>query len=150
MVVRDHKALLIQRNHEPGKGLWTIPGGFVEFDETAEVGVVREVLEETGIESKVWGLVAFRSRVNPKNNDSYAVFLLEYQGGEFIPTPNDEVADIGFFSLEELETLSPLPPVSKQLAQRAIQGRLQVLQGQFVPRWNSNAGDLVFMGGSDE
>jgi 8-oxo-dGTP diphosphatase len=40
---------LILRGHEPGKGLWSIPGGRIEPGETDEQAVIREVREETGL-----------------------------------------------------------------------------------------------------
>jgi 8-oxo-dGTP diphosphatase len=41
---------MILRAHEPGKGLWSIPGGRIEPGETDQQAVVREVREETGLE----------------------------------------------------------------------------------------------------
>lgn len=41
--------LFIQRKKEPFKDQWALPGGFMEIDESPEVGVVREVQEETGL-----------------------------------------------------------------------------------------------------
>jgi 8-oxo-dGTP diphosphatase len=43
------RLLLIQRGHEPGAGLWSVPGGRVEPGETYQQAVVREVREETGL-----------------------------------------------------------------------------------------------------
>jgi 8-oxo-dGTP diphosphatase len=43
------RLLLIKRGHEPGMGLWSIPGGRVEAGETDADAVAREVLEETGL-----------------------------------------------------------------------------------------------------
>lgn len=43
------KVLLIQRKHEPFKGLWASPGGFLEVDETCKEGALRELSEETGM-----------------------------------------------------------------------------------------------------
>jgi 8-oxo-dGTP diphosphatase len=43
------RLLLVQRGHDPGRGLWSIPGGRVEPGETDEQAVVREALEETGL-----------------------------------------------------------------------------------------------------
>lgn len=50
-VIRDEsgRMLLILRGHEPGKGLWSVPGGRIESGETDEEAVVREVAEETGL-----------------------------------------------------------------------------------------------------
>ncbi len=42
--------LLIQRKHTPGKGLWAIPGGFINQFEKIEDAVIRELKEETKIE----------------------------------------------------------------------------------------------------
>lgn len=50
-VIRDPagRLLLIRRGHEPGAGLWSLPGGRIEPGETHQQAVVREVLEETGL-----------------------------------------------------------------------------------------------------
>lgn len=45
----EGRLLLIQRGHEPGKGLWSVPGGRVEDGETDTEALVREVREETGL-----------------------------------------------------------------------------------------------------
>jgi|SRR6185437_5742145 len=47
---KNLKVLLIQRKHEPFKGLWASPGGFLEVDETCKEGALRELKEETGME----------------------------------------------------------------------------------------------------
>jgi len=41
------EVLLIQRKHDPFAGMWALPGGFVDMDETAEEAIVRELMEET-------------------------------------------------------------------------------------------------------
>ena len=49
VVLRDGKALLIQRGINPNRGAWQIPGGYVESDEEILSAVEREVLEESGV-----------------------------------------------------------------------------------------------------
>jgi 8-oxo-dGTP diphosphatase len=45
------KILLIKRGHEPFKGMWATPGGFIEMDETCEEAASRELEEETGLKN---------------------------------------------------------------------------------------------------
>lgn len=51
-IVHDElgRLLLIRRANEPGRGLWSVPGGRVEPGETDEDAVVREMREETGLD----------------------------------------------------------------------------------------------------
>ncbi len=45
------KILLVQRGREPYKGRWAFPGGFLNIDESAEEGALRELREETGLQT---------------------------------------------------------------------------------------------------
>ena len=45
------QVLLIERGIEPFKGKWAFPGGFLNMDETAQEGALRELKEETGLEN---------------------------------------------------------------------------------------------------
>ena len=49
LVLHDAHLLLIQRARAPGKGLWALPGGFVDPDETLLAACLRELDEETGL-----------------------------------------------------------------------------------------------------
>ena len=66
-VIHDHRGrlLLIRRGQEPGRGLWSLPGGRVEPGETDHEAVVREVAEETGLRVRPGRLVGRVSRAAP-------------------------------------------------------------------------------------
>jgi bifunctional NMN adenylyltransferase/nudix hydrolase len=49
VVVQSGHLLLVKRKHAPGMGLWALPGGFLNQEETLEAGMLRELREETKI-----------------------------------------------------------------------------------------------------
>lgn len=54
--------LLIKRGRDPYKGKWALPGGFVEHNEIVEEAVLRELMEETGIQGKITGFAGVYSK----------------------------------------------------------------------------------------
>jgi ADP-ribose pyrophosphatase YjhB (NUDIX family) len=54
--------LLIRRGNEPAKGKWSVPGGLVEWGESLHDACHREILEETGIDSRLEGPVGILDR----------------------------------------------------------------------------------------
>ncbi len=56
IAVREGSLLMVRRGKDPGRGLWSLPGGHVEGGEYLAQALVREVREETGLEVEVAGL----------------------------------------------------------------------------------------------
>jgi len=63
VVVDGGRVLLVQRGREPLKGKWSLPGGMLEIGESLHEGVVREVLEETGLGVEPIELVELLDRI---------------------------------------------------------------------------------------
>jgi ADP-ribose pyrophosphatase YjhB (NUDIX family) len=60
LIEQEGQVLLVQRAVEPGLGQWSLPSGFVEWDEAPETAAVRECREETGLTVALTGLVRVR------------------------------------------------------------------------------------------
>jgi len=80
----DSSLILIRRGHEPFKGRWALPGGFVEVGETVEQAAMREANEETGLEIELIRLLGVYSDPDrdPRGHTVSVVFLARPVGGE--------------------------------------------------------------------
>lgn len=97
------RLLLIRRANEPGRGLWSLPGGRVEPGEDDAAALVREMAEETGLTVRPGPLVG-RVRRGP-----YAIadYRCEPVGGEL--RAGDDAADARWVAAADLAAL-PLVP----------------------------------------
>jgi 8-oxo-dGTP diphosphatase len=59
-IFRDDKILLVRRARSPAKGFYSLPGGRVEFGESLQAALRREVDEETGLQIEIAGLAGWR------------------------------------------------------------------------------------------
>jgi len=76
--------LLCRRAIEPRKGYWTLPAGFMENQESAEIGARRETLEETGLSVDIDGLYALFNI--PHISQVYLMFRASMPSTDFGPT----------------------------------------------------------------
>ena len=89
--------LLVLRGREPGRGLWSLPGGVVHPGETLKAAVVRELREECGIEVTVAETAEVVERLIPdaEGRLQYHYVILDYQAkwlrGEL--APSDDVRE---------------------------------------------------------
>jgi 8-oxo-dGTP diphosphatase len=106
VVLKEGKVLLIKRKNDPFKGIWALPGGFVEYGEKVEDAVLREIFEETGLKTSIKRIFGVYSDPNrdPRGHTVSVVYLLDIINGEL--KANDDASDAKFFKLEELPDLS--------------------------------------------
>ena len=64
VVVRDGRALVIKRAHEPRQGEWSLPGGLLELGESLQEAVRREIKEETSLDITVGPIIETFDRVH--------------------------------------------------------------------------------------
>jgi 8-oxo-dGTP diphosphatase len=102
----DHGRLLcIRRGHGPGAGLWSLPGGRVEAGETLHEAVVREVMEETGLEVVVDRFVGYVERIG----EGYHFVILDF-GVTLLdpgtdPIAGDDAAEAAWVPFEDVGEL---------------------------------------------
>ena len=112
VVVEDGAVLLIRRGHPPFVGQYALPGGFVDVGETVEAAVVREVREETGLDTAITRLLGVYSdpAARPRGHTVSVTYLLRRLGGTLAGA--DDAYDARFFALDALPTWRSTMPTS--------------------------------------
>jgi 8-oxo-dGTP diphosphatase len=136
--------LLARRNQEPGKGVWTLPGGVVELGETLEEALRREILEETSLIIEIGGLAKLLDRIvhDEENAVRYHYVIADYWGWKVSGTlrPGSDAGDARFVPLadipslglreEVVETIRSAAGMREDSRNRLLQLRVDPVQGQ--------------------
>jgi len=88
---------LARRGFDPGRGLWTFPGGYVELGETVEDAARREVEEELNLAVELTELVGIYSR-----EDDNVVLLVYAARALGLPEPTVEAPEVRAFAPVDL------------------------------------------------
>ena len=106
LVEHDGRVLMVQRKYPPYVGGWTLPAGYVEWDETPEQAAVRETNEETGLQvvsAGLFGVFPWRHEFNDgqsHDNGVLIVYLATVAGGEL--QSGDDAQAVGWFAPDAL------------------------------------------------
>ncbi len=119
LLVQDEskRILLGQRNKDPQRGFWVIPGGKIHAFERIADAAAREISEETGLTVEVGDPFRVYEIVNPPNEHRIVIYSwAKVTGGT--PKASDDLLEVRFFSAEELPYL-PLTPLVRRVLQDA-------------------------------
>lgn len=132
VVIHDQKVLLVKLLYGRAQGRWLVPGGFVEKGETLREAVIRELKEETSADIEPMGIVGVRSMVRNTDGltDVYSVFkcTLRSDPDAIFPQPG-EIAEVGWFDLDELSKHDDIPEYTQVLVRQAYDKQPLQLDG---------------------
>ncbi|HEY2301001.1 MAG TPA: NUDIX hydrolase [Acidimicrobiales bacterium] len=100
----DGCLLLIRRGHGPAAGEWSIPGGRVNAGETLAEAVVRELVEETGVEAVCDSLLGWVERIGDGYHYVIFDFLVTILSGD-TPVAGDDAAEARWVPLDQVAEL---------------------------------------------
>jgi len=101
IVMRSGEVLLAKRAHEPRRGSWGIPAGFMEYGEHPERTAVREAKEETGLIVRLSGLFGvYAGRDDPRTRAVLILYRAKIVRGRL--KAGDDASEVGFFALDRL------------------------------------------------
>jgi 8-oxo-dGTP diphosphatase len=106
-IFRDGNILLVRRARSPAKGVYSLPGGRVEFGETLHAALHREVDEETGLKIEIVDLAGWREVVPGTSGGGHYLimsFAARWNFGE--PVLNDELDDFRWLAPDALDGLA--------------------------------------------
>lgn len=127
IIRRDNAVCLVRRAFQPRKGDWSLPAGFMEYDESPRQCAEREVSEETGLSAHAGDVLGvYAGFDDPRQHAVLIVYWMD-ESGLSEPMAGDDAEEVHFFRSED---------IPKNIAFRAHR---EALQDAFTnPRFAGN------------
>jgi len=101
LIAEQDRILLVRRSAEPFRGWWTLPSGYVEYEETCEECAVREAEEEIGTGVELSGLHGVYSYTDdPRSHMVLVVYRARAQSNDLVA--GDDADAVGWFPTNAL------------------------------------------------
>ena len=107
IAVANGRLLMVRRAREPGRGLWSLPGGHVEGGEYLSDALRREVKEETGLDVTVGGLAGIFEVVGEQH-----LVVLDFMvdvSGDPVPSAGGDADEARWVELDDVGALDCTP-----------------------------------------
>ena len=103
LIVEGDQVLLGKRGGDPGQGTWSLPSGYIEYEDDFLTTAIREAKEETGLDVEVWSLInVVSSFVSPRFHFLGLYVTAQVVGGEL--AAGDDLEAVAWFPVA-----GPLP-----------------------------------------
>jgi ADP-ribose pyrophosphatase YjhB (NUDIX family) len=103
-VFRDERILLVRRRMEPRRGLWSLPGGYLDAGEDPRTAAAREATEEAGVTVEVGRVVDVFANPPEEGGAVFVLFAARWVAGE--PAPGDDADAAAFFARDAVPPLA--------------------------------------------
>lgn len=127
MIVRDGRALIIKRAHEPRMGEWSLPGGLLELGESLTDAVRREIKEETNLDIEIGPILETFDRVHrdAEGRIRYHFVIVDYlcwwRDGDAVA--GSDAADVAWIAEGEIEAHGINPHAAEVLRRGLARSR---------------------------
>ncbi len=121
VIVKDGKLFCVKHISHEGRVLehWSTPGGGLDIGEPLISGLIREMIEETGVKPVIGNLLLIQQFVDSKNREQLVMFFHitnaeDYQNVNLSDTTHGvkEIHDFGFV---DPKTTNILPKILKEM-----------------------------------
>ena len=124
VIEKDNRILLVRRKYHPFKGDWSLPAGFMEYDESPENCAVRETKEEVNLDIRIKRLFnVYSGSDDPRTNAVLIVYLVEVLGGKL--KPGDDALEAQFFTRDQIT-----PNIAFRAHRKVMQDYFDSIEGK--------------------